>query len=265
MKHLKSKWFLPILIICTIASFVWLAAVPPAQAATPMSGAQRAQASSAGVTAGTFVKLSAANIVATATAVTDKVVGIAEITADANAGTRYAPMGTQAIVTSGEAITVGDLLTAGTGGKAFVLDTDDASTQRYAAMALTAASDANESVTVILQAGVVEKRLAKAGSTTVAGDVLPIPITAGVVVKTTAGDGEALSLADGTAGQILVITLGTDGGGDGTLTPTTATGWATIVFADAGDTAALMYIDDTVGWVILGLSGVAAPPAMTAS
>lgn len=112
-----------------------------------------------------------------------------------------------------------------------------------------------------LQATVYNESLS--GSTTVAADVLPIPVTAQVVVKTTGADAEALTLADGTAGQVLHIVLGTDGNGDGTLTPTTSTGWATIVFADAGDRATLKFVDSTVGWIILGLSGVAAPPVTT--
>ncbi len=100
-------------------------------------------------------------------------------------------------------------------------------------------------------------------TTTVAADVLAIPVTHGYVAKTTGADAEALTLADGSFGQILVINLTTDGGGTGTLTPSTCTGFATIVFADAGDQAVLMYVDNSVGWIILGLSGVAAPPAIT--
>ena len=100
-------------------------------------------------------------------------------------------------------------------------------------------------------------------NTTVALDVLAIPITHEYVAKTTGGDAEALTLADGAPGQVLIVNLTTDGGGDGTLTPTTATGFATIVFADAGDQAVLKFIDETVGWVIVGLTGVAAPPAIT--
>lgn len=100
-------------------------------------------------------------------------------------------------------------------------------------------------------------------STTVAADVLAIPITHLYVAKTTGADAEALTLADGEPGQELIINLVTDGGGDGTLTPSTCTGFATIVFADAGDQAVLRYISDTIGWVIIGLSGVAAPPAIT--
>lgn len=96
-----------------------------------------------------------------------------------------------------------------------------------------------------------------------AADSLAIPVTAQHVSKTTGGDAEALTLANGTPGQLLTITLVTDGGGDGTLTPATATGFATIVFADAGDTATLKFIDSTVGWILIGASGVAAPPAIT--
>jgi hypothetical protein len=99
--------------------------------------------------------------------------------------------------------------------------------------------------------------------TTSAADSLAIPVTHMYVEKTTGADAEALTLADGSPGQFLVIELATDGGGDGTLTPATSTGWATIVFADAGDRAVLMYVDDTIGWIIMGLSGVAAPPVTT--
>jgi hypothetical protein len=99
--------------------------------------------------------------------------------------------------------------------------------------------------------------------TTVAADVLAIPVTHPIVRKTTGADAEALTLANGEPGQVLLIELATDGGGAGTLTPTTKTGFATIVFADAGDRATLLYVDDTYGWVILGLSGVAGPPVTT--
>jgi hypothetical protein len=104
---------------------------------------------------------------------------------------------------------------------------------------------------------------AVAGSTTKAAATLAVPITHRAVVMTTGVGAEALTLANGAPGQILTLILGTDGGGDGTLTPATKTGFATIVFADAGDNATLMYIDDTVGWVLLGTAGIAAPPAIS--
>lgn len=102
-------------------------------------------------------------------------------------------------------------------------------------------------------------------STTVAADVLAIPVTARYVAKTTGADAEALTLADGVEGQEITITLVTDGGGTGTLTPATSTQFGTIVFADAGDSVNLVYVDDTVGWVITGAYGLAAQPAYTAA
>ena len=98
---------------------------------------------------------------------------------------------------------------------------------------------------------------------TVAADVLAIPVTHAYVAKTTGADAEVLTLANGKPCQVLVINLTTDGNGDGTLTPATATGWATIVFADAGDQAVLFYVDDDTGWIIFSLTGVAGPPAIT--
>tara|TARA_Y100000310_G_scaffold341321_1_gene440097 strand:- start:1769 stop:2170 length:402 start_codon:yes stop_codon:yes gene_type:complete len=104
------------------------------------------------------------------------------------------------------------------------------------------------------------------GSTTSAADSLAIPVTHSVVAKTTGDDAEALTIVDGTPGQMLTIYIATDGGGDGTLTAatnSTGTGWATIVFADEGDRAVLYWVDSTIGWIILSLSGVAGPPVST--
>jgi hypothetical protein len=99
--------------------------------------------------------------------------------------------------------------------------------------------------------------------TTCAADVLAIPVTHRYVAKTTGADAEALTLADSEPGHLLTISLVTDGGGDGTLTPTTKTGFATIVFADAKDTATLLYVDDTIGWILVGYYGTAAPPVVS--
>ena len=101
------------------------------------------------------------------------------------------------------------------------------------------------------------------GSTTSIADSLAIPITHAIVNKTTGGDAEALTLADGEPGQILTIYLGTDGGGTGTLTPATVSGFATIVFADVKDVATVMFVDYTVGWIILGAAGAAAAPVIS--
>lgn len=63
----------------------------------------------------------------------------------------------------------------------------------------------------------------------------------------------ALTLADGTNGQMKIVVMGTDGG-DATLTPTTKTGYSTITFNDAGDGVTLMFIT-TKGWIVCGNNG----------
>ena len=94
-------------------------------------------------------------------------------------------------------------------------------------------------------------------TTTVAADVLAIPVSHGVVSKTSGADAEALTLANGSPGQLLVVSLTTAGGGACTLTPATATAWATAVITIVGDTLILLYVDDTVGWLLLNTMGTA--------
>lgn len=118
---------------------------------------------------------------------------------------------------------------------------------------------------LVLEEGGAISGTGLAGNADVAADALAIPVTAAHVSKTTGADAEALTLADGTPGQVITITLTTDGGGTGTLTPTTKTGFVSIAFADAGDSASLRFVDATVGWVLLGTAGVAAPPAIALS
>ena len=98
-------------------------------------------------------------------------------------------------------------------------------------------------------------------TTTCASGVLAIPTTHRYVAKTTGG-AESLTLANGLPGQEITISLTTDGG-DGTLTPATCTGFATIVFADVKDTATLLFVDNTVGWILIGYYGTAAPPVVS--
>ncbi len=80
-----------------------------------------------------------------------------------------------------------------------------------------------------------------------------VPITAGTVRLTTTG-ADALTLANGANGQILSIVMVADGG-DGTLTPTTKTGFSTLTFGDVGDAVTLQYFT-TLGWMIISNNGV---------
>lgn len=79
-----------------------------------------------------------------------------------------------------------------------------------------------------------------------------VNVTTAVTKLTTTG-ANALTLADGVNGQIKTIVMIVDGG-DGTLTPSTKTGFSTAVFNDAGDTLTLQFFT-TVGWVIKANNG----------
>ncbi len=86
-----------------------------------------------------------------------------------------------------------------------------------------------------------------------------VDITSAVTKVTTTGT-DALTLADGQAGQIKVIIMIVDGG-DGTLTPTTLLGGSTITFADAGDAVVLLWVA-TLGWVRIAQGGPGVGPVM---
>lgn len=58
------------------------------------------------------------------------------------------------------------------------------------------------------------------------------------------------TLANGEKGQILTILITeVDGNGTFTLTPTTTTGFTSMIFEGPKDLVTLLYVDDTVGWV----------------
>ena len=79
-----------------------------------------------------------------------------------------------------------------------------------------------------------------------------VPVTASTVRLTTTA-ANALTLANGTNGQLLTIIMVVDGG-DGTLTPTTKTGYTTITFNDVGDAVTLQFMT-TVGWMVVSNYG----------
>ena len=49
--------------------------------------------------------------------------------------------------------------------------------------------------------------------TTMAADVLPVPVTASICHKTSGADAEALTIVAGTSGQVLIVIMIVDGGG----------------------------------------------------
>ena len=72
---------------------------------------------------------------------------------------------------------------------------------------------------------------------------------------TTTGATQALTLANGTLGQIKIISHVVDGG-SAVLTPTTKIGFTTITFTAVGDSAMLIYT--VSGWDIVSLNGAVA-------
>lgn len=79
-----------------------------------------------------------------------------------------------------------------------------------------------------------------------------IDVITGVTKLTTTAAG-ALTLADGVHGQVKKIVQIADGG-DATLTPTTKTGFTTIVFGDVGDAVILTFFT-TQGWMVTSNNG----------
>ena len=83
-----------------------------------------------------------------------------------------------------------------------------------------------------------------------------VDITSAVTTIATGGGGIAGALADGAIGQLKVITMITDGGGNYVCTPATLNGYATLTFADDGDSVVLMWVA-VAGWCIIANQGVA--------
>lgn len=104
--------------------------------------------------------------------------------------------------------------------------------------------------------------LAVSGASTLSGAIIggvqslsgagAVNVTTLTTRLTTTG-ANALTLADGTNGQIKIIVMVVDGG-DGTLTPTTKTGFSTITFNDVGDSVVLQYFT-TLGWMVVSNYG----------
>lgn len=80
-----------------------------------------------------------------------------------------------------------------------------------------------------------------------------VDITNAFTSLTTTGASQALTLADGVAGEVKVIVHTVDGG-SAVLTPTTKIGFSTVTFTAVGDSVMLIYT--AAGWAIIGSRGV---------
>ena len=86
-----------------------------------------------------------------------------------------------------------------------------------------------------------------------------VAVTGVIHEVTSTGTSDAMTLANGTAGQSLKILYVAEGAGGDTaiITPTTLAGGATITLNALGDSADIIY-SATGGWYVLGLGGSAA-------
>ena len=86
-----------------------------------------------------------------------------------------------------------------------------------------------------------------------------VAITGRIHEVTTTGTWDALTLADGVAGQKLTVIYVAEWAGWDTaiLTPTTFAGWSTITFNALGDSADLTF-SDTWGWYMHGWTAAVA-------
>lgn len=122
------------------------------------------------------------------------------------------------------------------------------------AVTITATIGTATSVTTLATTGNVTVGGAVIGSTQNLSGSGAANLTTGTTKITTTGSAAALTLANGTDGQIKMLVMVVDGGGDATLTPTTKTGYSTIVFGDAGDAVVLQYFT-TLGWMVIANYG----------
>ena len=80
-----------------------------------------------------------------------------------------------------------------------------------------------------------------------------VDVTNAFTSLTTTGAAQALTLANGSVGEVKVIVHTVDGG-SAVLTPTTKIGFSTVTFTNVGDSVMLIYT--SAGWAIIGSRGV---------
>lgn len=97
------------------------------------------------------------------------------------------------------------------------------------------------------------------GAITASSGAGAVAVTGQIHEVSTTGTGDALTLADGTAGQRLSVlyVAETAGGDTGVITPTTLAGGTAITLNALGDSADLVF-SATGGWYVLGLGGTSA-------
>ena len=97
----------------------------------------------------------------------------------------------------------------------------------------------------------------RGGTSTMVSGSLAIPVSYSLVIKAITQTATPLTLANGVPGQILTFQVSTLTG-TAILTPSTCTGFATITFDAAKEYATLLFVDTTIGWIIVGTNATIA-------
>ena len=120
---------------------------------------------------------------------------------------------------------------------------------------------------VISNGNIVMAGTANGGSTSMVTTVTAVPLTFALVKKAIAASAAGYqtgTLANGYPGQVLTIQISAVGSsGVWTLTPATSTGWTSVQFntynVSAPQLMTLLYVNNTVGWIVLSLDGSTLP------
>ena len=95
------------------------------------------------------------------------------------------------------------------------------------------------------------------GTSTMVSGSTAIPVAYSVVHKVIGQSGDSVgTLADGTVGQVLYIDVSSDAGAyNWVVTPTTKNGYTSFTMNATNQYVVLMFIDTTVGWIIIDHRG----------
>lgn len=192
---------------------------------------------------GTTTSTGTGNLVlATSPTLTTPVLGVATATSINKVALTAPATGATITIADGKTLTANHSLTlAGTDATTMTFPSTSATIARTdAAQTFTGNQTINGAVIGNVQA------LSGAGA---------VDVTSFSTAFTSTATGNALTLANGTVGQIKIVAYVAEAAGadTGVLTPTTRVGYSTITFTNVGDSVTLQYF--TQGWAVVGVRG----------
>jgi hypothetical protein len=121
-------------------------------------------------------------------------------------------------------------------------------------------TDTNALLKKVSPSYILHSGVAFGGEASVASTLTTIPLTYSIVkYYESSSVGQACTLANGSPGQLLtVIMIVKTGSNTIVVTPATKTGYTTVTLDTALDFVTLLYVDSTVGWIVIGGNGTLA-------